>query len=533
MHRFVSAFVNRAPPWMGSFSVFLILLGVVFSAAWRATHDLEWPYDFDLFRDAAFAQTIARGDFPDDAYYSGEQNWYNPLGPTVIAVVAKIFALEPIQIYAHHGAVIGLIVPLAIFVLAVALFGRWAGLAASFVFLFLGPHDVLPSWAAPTYSLWLFTNLLSLVPLALTITIALRARENSRPLTWIICGVLLGVTFLTHTATAIIAGSIVLVLAWEYGKPRLIALRWSLVLFSAVVVSLPFLVTIVGRYGLRIRNTAPLDFFWEETDLRNIFEFLRSTLNVGSAISCIGFIMLFTSRTTKAARSVMIAWLGVCLILFAYGYARQAWPGAHLPGILPSFHWLFHLRVAKALLLGFGLYCALDFITSRLDRWWKLPSPVALLLVFILFFGTQYRKISHRFDLVGARELALYYAALPGFRESVAWLRRETSADAVVLAPPQWALVLLGAAGRKTVIVDRPFSNPYVLFEPRAAAAGDMEMSLAGHQRDVFLEIALKYRVSYVLLADALPVFDDRRLTAPFARPVFAQGNFAVLRIEQ
>ena len=100
-------------------------------------------------------------------------------GPAIIGGIARLVGLQPIEVYAHYGAIIALAVPLAIFALAVALFGRWAGLASLFAFLFLGPNDV-PSWAAPSYSPWLFANLLSLLPFALTLIVALRFRENGR-----------------------------------------------------------------------------------------------------------------------------------------------------------------------------------------------------------------------------------------------------------------------------------------------------------------------------------------------------------------
>lgn len=528
----VSSAMDRFPHWVGSFCVFLILLGIAFRSAWLATHDLEWPYDYDLFRDAAFAQTIIHGNFPADAYYAGEQNWYNPLGPAVIGGVAQLFALEPIDVYAHHGAIIALAVPLAIFVLAVALFGRWAGLASLFAFLFLGPNDV-PPWAAPSYSPWLFANLLSLAPFAFTLTVALRACASRRHGAWAACGVLLGVTFLTHTAAAIVAGSVALVLAWERGKVRATAFRWGLVLVPALAVSTPLLATILGHYGLQIKNTAPQDFIWDETDVHRISELLWGALNIGNAIALGGFVMLFRSRTMRAARYTLIAWLAVSALMLAYGYARQAWPNARLPGIVPPFHWLFHLRLARALLLGYGLYCAIGAITSLIARWWKLPTPIALLLTFGILLLFQNRQFARRFDFKEARNLSLQYAAAPGFAETIAWLRRETPSDTVVVSAPHDALIMLGAAARKTVVIDQEFSNPYVPFEPRAAAVADMGTSLADYERESFLTIAAKYSVSYVLLTDAVPAFADRCLTAPFVTLVFARGHYAVLRVDR
>lgn len=524
--------VARFASALGCLCALLVLLGIAFRPAWLATCDLEWPYDDDLFRDTAFAQAIIHGHFPADAYYAGEQNWYNPLGPAMIGGLARLFAVQPIEMYAHYGAIVALAVPLAIFALAVALFGRWAGLACLFAFLFLGPNDV-PSWAAPSYSPWLFANLLSLLPFALTVTVALRSRENGRYGVWAASGVLLGMTFLTHTAAAIVAGTVLFVLAWERGKVRVVAIRWGLVLVPALAVSAPLLVTILWHYGLQIKNTAPQDFIWDETDLHRVSELVWGALNVGNAIALGGFVMLCRSRVMRAARDTLIAWLGVCAVLLVYGYVRQAWPDAHLPGLVPPFHWLFLLRLARALLLGYGLYCAVVAIASLLGRSRKLPVPVALLLAFAILLPFQIPRFARRFDFNQARNLSLQYGALPGFRETIAWLRRETPTDAIVLAPPHDALIMLGAAGRKTVVIDRTFSNPYVAYEPRATATDDMARNLAEHQRDTFLQMAAKHGVSYVLITDASPEFFDRCLTAPFVKLAFTSGHFAVMRVEQ
>jgi hypothetical protein len=524
--------VVRFSSALGCLCALLVLLGIAFRPAWLATYDLEWPYDDDLFRDVAFAQTIIHGHFPADAYYAGEQNWYNPLGPAVIGGLARLFALQPIEVYAHYGAIIALVVPLAIFVLAVALFGRWAGLASLFAFLFLGPNDV-PSWVAPSYSPWLFANLLSLVPFALTVTAALRSRESGRYSVWAASGGLLSLTFLTHTAAAIVAGTVVLVLAWERAKASVVAIRWGLVLVPALAVSAPLLATILWHYGLQIKNTAPQDFFWSETDLHSMSELVLGALNIGNAIALGGFVMLCRSRAMRAARYALITWLAICTVMLAYGYARQAWPNANLPGLVPLFHWLFLLRLARTLLLGYGLYCAVGAIAGLPGRSRKLPVPIALLLTFGILLPFQIGKFGRRFDFTQARNHSLQYTAFPGFRETIEWLRRETPPDAILLAQPHDALIMLGAAGRKTVLVDRFFSNPYVAYEPRAAAADDIGGSLANYQRDIFLQMAAKNGVSYLLINDATPEFFERCLAAPFVKVAFASGHFAVIRVEQ
>jgi hypothetical protein len=509
-----------------------VLLGIAFRTAWLATHDLQWPYDFDFFRDAAFAKSMMQGHFPADGYYVEERNWYNPLGPAMIAGISRIFGLEPIGVYSHCGAIVGLAVPVAIFGLAISLFGRWAGLASLFAFLYLGPHEV-PVWAAPTYSPWLFPNLLSLLPFALTVATALRARERGRHRLWAVAGALLGLTFLAHTATAIVAGFVLLALAWDRKKLRSVAIRWLAIVASAFAVSTPFLATILWHYGLKIQNPPPLDFLTGETDLRHLRDMLWQALNVRNAIALVGLVALFRNPAMKAARLTLLTWLAVCLLLLFYSYARQAWPGARLPGLLPPFHWVFHLRLARTLLLGYGLYCAVATIAPVLARSWKVPVSAALMVTLGALLVFQFRPFAQRFDFVQARQHSLDIGAWPGFSETITWLRRETPPGTVVLAPPFEALLMLGAAGRQTVVIEQIFSNPYVRYRPRAAAAEKMTRNLADHQRDSFLQMAAKHGVSYVLVLDPAPASSDPRLTAPFVTPAFASGRYAVMRVER
>lgn len=567
---------NWARWWIASGSVSLILVMIAFRCAWLATNDLDWPYDYDLYRDAALAQSIMAGHFPADPYYSGEQNWYNPLSPAIVSVVARLTGLPPARVYAREGAVVGLAIAFAILALAVVLFGRWPGVASLFAFLFLGPTHV-PNWAAPSYSPWLFPNVVSLVPFALTLIAAFRARETGSLRAWAIAGILLGVTFLAHTATAIVAGCVLLYLSSEPRKWRAVGWRWGVILVSAFVASTPLLVSILWHYGLHIRNSAPVEFGWSENDLMRLPELLKGSLNLRNASAVAGFVLLWTNQNMVAAHRAFVSWMAVCVLMIAYGYARQLWPTANLPGLVPGFHWLFHLRCAGLLLCGYGIYRGAVFVAGLVARLPKVPVAAVLvagsvavpffrLLLHLrrslsLFLGGvvalalclpsrklsvpatlagllgilllfQYPYFAERYDFVVARKMALDVAAKPGFSGTSEWLRRSTPSDAVILAAPLDAIRLVGSAGRKTVVVDAAFSNPYVSYEPRAAAAAALFESLANHEHDLFRAGATKYRVTYVLLGpDSAPIA-DRCVAAPFVTKVFSEGVYTILRVK-
>src|SRR5438309_878095 len=119
---------KSAGSWFNTIALTLLVAGlltIACKAGWSATHDLEWPFDHDLYRDAASAQSMLDGRFPTDPYYKGESNWYNPFGPALVALISLVSHVSPAAIYARHGAWPALIIPVAIFVLGWALWGRW------------------------------------------------------------------------------------------------------------------------------------------------------------------------------------------------------------------------------------------------------------------------------------------------------------------------------------------------------------------------------------------------------------------------
>ena len=57
----------------------------------QSTSRFEWPGEVDKARDIGQAQTMLDGDWLGDSQYLGERLWYNPLTPTLVAVIAWAF----------------------------------------------------------------------------------------------------------------------------------------------------------------------------------------------------------------------------------------------------------------------------------------------------------------------------------------------------------------------------------------------------------------------------------------------------------
>jgi hypothetical protein len=507
------------------------LIGVAVRAGWFATHDLQLPFDHDLFRDAASAQSMIDGQFPADPYYKGEQNWYNPLGPGFVALLSRVIGVPPVEFYARHGALAGIVIPLGFLILGMSLFGRWGGALALFAFLFLAP-GYISSWAAPSYSPWLFANLISLVPFTLTLTTAVLARRNDRTLVWIACGLLLGATFLAHTASAVTAGCIVVALAWKRKQFIASVGRCAMILVAALVASVPFLVSIAGHYHLQVQNTAPIDYVFIETEVDRFGELLWNSLTLGNVAALAGFVLLFVRRPLPGVRTMFLVWILVAGGMFTLGYARQLWPHYKLPALVPAFHWLFQLRLAVPLLAGYALWSLSGALSALVGRGRTLPAPVfaTAIMAGLLFF--MYPKFAVRYDFTAARKVAIECAAVPGATETIAWMRSELPPDAVVLASPNDSLVLLGASGKKAVVLDPEFSNPYVPYAPRAEAAETLFQALIGHDGPGFRLTAAKYDVSFILLSSTSADFLRACISAPFVKLIFSSGAYVVLRLE-
>ena len=157
--------------------------------------------------------------------------------------------------------------PLAFYFLVAYLFDRWVALVAAVAFLF-APIGDAPSWVAATYSPWLLTQNCVQTFFYLTLAAYLKALgSNCRP--WfVLVGLLLGITFLGHTAPAIILGILMVIGTFQCciqqaknGRLSAAGLRevsnLVVILSVAFVVSVPFTFSILGRYHLAIVNHAP------------------------------------------------------------------------------------------------------------------------------------------------------------------------------------------------------------------------------------------------------------------------------------
>jgi hypothetical protein len=487
-------------------------------AAWISARSevvgLTWPCENDLFRDLAAAQNLVDGGFMADPGYLGERWWYNPLVPAIVAITSEILGMQLHVAYASAGPQLNIAAPIAFYVMVAVLSSRRVALASLVAFVFLGHWD-LPSWLTATYSPWLWACNLAQAFFYVAVAGTVLAFRSRRVAIGVAAGVLGGLTFLAHTAPALVLGGVVLAAtlqaAWS-ARRDLPALRTVVVLAlvigaSAALVSSPFWWSIAS-YGATIRNATPLEWVASELKLEQWAALLGRELTLRGSFAIVGLVALVAFGRPKRpfARAVLTGWLAASLLGIGYGYAREL---TTLPPLLPSWHFYFYVQALLAVLFGVGA----AFVTSGfarllaklrplravrpllLERWSFVGALVALNVLVLVRFG-DYRK---RADIAPNRAEAERFASLPT-TELYGWILNETRPNDVFLADSGISFYAVQAAGRKVVALQDLFANPYVDAKRRERDAASMFRDLRKGRAKSFLRTARRYNMRFLIV---------------------------------
>jgi hypothetical protein len=497
--------------WINIVAVCLCSLAVL-RGIW-VTSDLLWPFGSDQLRDIAIAETVVRGELLSDPYYANEWLWYPPLFPWLVGGAAFIADVPASLANVRLGPYLNALSPLAFFALASLWFGRRAALASLCAFLFL---DRGPYWLAPTYSPWLLPGSSSQAIFfggLIALTHAVREPTVTR---WGLVGAVLGLTFLGHSAPAVLLGAVTLaaivsdaVVTMTLTRP---ARHLVVVLAAAVTVSGPLLVSIGGHYGLHLRNGAGLHWIDPaiEIPLRELLlpggsAFFASVLAVfGVACMARGW------RGVTRGNWLALSWLALSLGLFVYqvyaiGVIRRG-GSSSLPVVSPPHHFLFYLRASLLLAFGVGvdaLCTGLATLSTRVaPRVFRrdvvggralFAAVIGLLLVVNSDGWWRKAEFNQLVDSSRAVFAPVEWRALIG------WMRYRTSPDDVFIAADGPALSFVGATGRKLVALHKFFANPYVDVRPRLETRERFWSALAAGDCAAAQRLARRYRATYVV----------------------------------
>lgn len=497
----------------------VVLLIVAVREGLRVTSGLHVPPDPDLFRDAAQAQTMADGVWGGDPFFAGEFLWYNPLVPALVALLHAVTRTPILGLYARGGVVLNLFGPLTFFALARRLFGSGAAAAATLAFLFLAPRD-LPGWAAAGYSPWLFAGVFTQALFYTGVIVADQAARSQQAGWWLLAGIVLGVTFLGHTAPALLLGGILVLTAVSVARMRRAAVApltsrpgflLAACLALAAMVSLPLAIPVAGRYRLAVENGAPAGWTLPATEPGNFLKLIEAHATVGVALALIGVALLLFSDPERRERARILGrWAFVNGAFLALHYATPLFAavGFGLPPIVPAFHFLFYVEAILALLAGYALWRFVEWAARLLApafHPWASPAASAHVLlgaVLLAVLAMAVPRYRARQDLVESREQALRYEARQADARARNWIRTATRPGSVFLASDLVSLYVVGPAGGKVVSLEAVFANPYVRVTDREADRRVMMDALASGDRDEFCALATRYDVRYVI-ADA------------------------------
>jgi hypothetical protein len=493
-----------------------VMIAAAFLVARRATADLDWPNDGDEFREIAAARAVLNQGFGADPYYAGEHVWYNPLTSVLIAA-ASVVTHTPLHIAATRGgAYVNLLAPAGFFLLVAALFGWWRAIVAVAVFLFLQPAG-LPPWMAASYSPWLYPICFAQGFFYLTLSSWVLARRGEGLAQYGLTGLLLGLTFLAHTAPAVLFGVIAsfdtaLAIAagrGANGNVRRRARGWIVVVVVALVVSAPFLRWIVGHYRLHLVNTRPNDFAEPLMRLGSLPRLLWASLGITYPLAIVGWWSLQRPDPARdpGARRLLAVWIVTALLLLGWGYAVQVLQrrGLSAHTVVPTMHFLFYFNAGVAILAAVGLHRMATILVTRFGPRYG-PEPWLSIVPLLPLIAVHLPAYLRRYDFVGAREEAIARGRDATLTSAFAWVAANARPTDVFLTadedeelPCSDGVFAVGPAGAKVVCVNPVMSNPYVDWEARVADARRMFAALAARDAEGFRALARRYGVTHVL----------------------------------
>ncbi len=506
------------------------------------------PREWDVLRDISIAQSLEDGAYPEDPSLSGEVSWYNPLTGMLLASVRSLNGQSLMRIAVMAGPFVNILAPAAFYLLVALLFGHSAALAGLCLFLF-GKEGTSPSHWTCAYTPWLLAPVYSTGLLFLTLALFKKALEKKTAGYFIMAGLLLGITFLAHTAPAVIAGATMtlLTIVEMYravrrdglpGEARRLAACLFMSLCIAFFVSLPYTGPILWRYQFQVRNPWPSLYASQNVELQNLTEQIWNSCSLRNLIALLGIVGLFPGRSRLEVR-LLTCWCLVVCTLMVQQYVWQALRlnGIILPSIVPGHHAAIHLAAVRNVLFGTGIlflgkwvYRFFACTTSRIKTSGSVRLSLesfciwtmAALAGLCLYVANPY---SRRVDFQppgGTAHHDLYERHVPMYE----WIRDNIPPEAVILCPDETlGINVVMPSGRKLVNPMLLYFNPYVDRGPKTLRQEALLDALNTGNKAALCEQSKDYSMLLLLLDE--PV--DK--TPPFSTELHRAGGSVLFEI--
>jgi hypothetical protein len=519
---------DRRADWLAT-----VLIAAAFALALQATAGLTWPPRWDFYRELGSIQAVLDGRAGADPLYLGERRWYNPLIPQLMAWGSAVTRVQPPEFIVRSGPLLNLLGPIGFYLLGRRLVGRWPAVLGLTVYLFW-PAPYLPENSAGTYSGWAWPRNVAQGPcfLAALALVAQASRDTVARAT--LTGVLIGVTFLTHTAPALMLGLAAVFVsvarAWRGGGGARLRPIVTLAVAggAALIVSAPYWWPLLDAYQMRVQNRSPMNAVG-----LSVRAMAASLLSVRFSLAAIGAWAWWTGRLTpdKPGPSERLAGamlLLACLCWLGWGVVYQLvlrLTGVELLQVVPEYHFHLYLKAFEALLAGAGALFLAQRAASRLAIRRGTAGVAATTVLAVVLVNVPSFRASAEQALFREESIA---RMAEGDRIAFhAWALAHTRPEDVFLTDDRSGLFVVSPTGRKVVAIYAFYSNPYVRLEPRVALRDRLFEALESGDYDEFARLARAAGVTHVLLR---PGPDSVASPLPVDRfpLLFAQGDIRV-----
>jgi hypothetical protein len=495
----------------------VLMLAIAFIQCFRTMHDLSWAYDTDFDRDMAFIRNSLEGHFGQDPTYQGNFLWYNPLLFSIEAMLVKITHLPINIIVTRAGIYLNLLGPLTFFLMAWRLFDLRIATASLLSYLFFAAGNIEGSGAA-TYSPWLYPVTFAQFFFYVNILLCFKAFKSGKYAWFVVLGTSIGLSFLCHTAPAIL---IILILVsmqagnWVHAlrqkntaQAKRLILQGGVTFLPFLLVISPFLYYIIGKYHLHFINTYPAEWRPDEMYWKNWRMLIHLNFSLSLLIAVVGFAWFYRSCHSRLQRRIVLNWAAVCIIMYLYSTTI---PGIRdkfhiqLPETVPGYHYFFYGKALQSLLYGFGVIFLFDKLFGLLSKSMPVSGKnpgwlAALVLIAAIAYFPYYRD---RTDFSTRRELTLAKDNDTARIAAYLFLVDHVPSDKVILCPEKNSTFPVMASGRKMVCVSILFSNPYLDFHQRYSDACRMLDFLKTGKPTDARRLFDDYQVSYVFLPNS------------------------------
>jgi len=535
----------------------IAILGIAFFQCYRVSHDLTWPSDVDQYRDMAYVQGNLDGDFGKDPNFTGRYMWYNPLLTLVETAIVKVSGLPIYVVFVRVGLYLNLLGPIALIFMMLLIGGYRVTLATLLSFLFLASGQ-LPFFYAPTYSPWVLPLTFAQFFFYLNIIVCYKAFTSQRNIWFFILGMLIGISFLAHTAPAIM---IILIMAFiqypkifrslrskDYFSLRKYILQSIVTFVPFIIASLPLTYYIVGKYHMHYLNRQPSEYVDTIFLLRNFLDMIKSNFSVSFVIAVIGFIWFYRNFRQALIRKIIFGWIVASVFMYLYSTAVATLDNRfdiHLPGAVPSFHFFYYLKALQSVFFGFGFVAISTpiiqwlgkFLPHRSEAQTKNYADVLFVASIFTCAIIYFPFYQNRFDFVHNREESIKKENDKDRIEVYHYIMQNIPRDKVILAEDDTTSVFpVMSTGRKMVSMYATFSNPYFEWTDRQNDWITMVTFLKKNEPHTAEKLALfnKYQVDFILVNKKESLANRQNdSTSLLKQVVFENDSYSMYKLDR